>query len=288
MRVLRSSLVISIVLLMLTLTGCSPPKSDIQISDVSNLTSTSIETEVLESLSLAQETTSFTVTEMTQTSLVSIATETESKVAESSPRIQLDVKNIQQLPDLPSGCEITSTTIVLNYLGFDVDKLTLIDYMSIMEAPDENGLWESPWNVFIGSPYSTRFGVYSTAIKDTIESYFVKNNIEDYEVLDLKDSSVMDLYSHIDDGYPVIVWATISMNPSAPGKQWLLQDGTTFTWISPEHCLVLIGYDLEKETVIFSDPFDERGTVEYPYETFETRYNELFRQALVIRPIEEE
>ena len=39
--------------------------------------------------------------------------------------VQLDVENIPQNPELPNGCEITSAAIVLNYLGFDIDKVTL-------------------------------------------------------------------------------------------------------------------------------------------------------------------
>ena len=39
----------------------------------------------------------------------------------------LDVKNILQTPELPNGCEITSLTILINHLGFDVDKLTMAD-----------------------------------------------------------------------------------------------------------------------------------------------------------------
>ena len=34
----------------------------------------------------------------------------------------LPVKTIYQKPELPNGCEITSATIVLNYLGFNVSK----------------------------------------------------------------------------------------------------------------------------------------------------------------------
>lgn len=35
---------------------------------------------------------------------------------------------IIQYPDLPTGCETTSLTMVLNYLGYPVDKLDLADH----------------------------------------------------------------------------------------------------------------------------------------------------------------
>ena len=41
--------------------------------------------------------------------------------------VQLNVENILQNPELPNGCEITSAAIVLNYLGFDIDKVTLAE-----------------------------------------------------------------------------------------------------------------------------------------------------------------
>lgn len=42
-------------------------------------------------------------------------------------KVLLDVPVINQYPELPIGCEITSAAAVLQYLGFDVDKLYLTD-----------------------------------------------------------------------------------------------------------------------------------------------------------------
>src|SRR5690606_26676624 len=39
--------------------------------------------------------------------------------------ITLNVPIISQLPELPTGCEITAVTMMLQYLGLDVDKITL-------------------------------------------------------------------------------------------------------------------------------------------------------------------
>ena len=39
----------------------------------------------------------------------------------------LPVNTIYQKPELPNGFEITSATIVLNYLGFNVSKVTMAD-----------------------------------------------------------------------------------------------------------------------------------------------------------------
>ena len=154
--------------------------------------------------------------------------------------------------------------------------------MPTMPYPDKNGKWASPWDVFVGDPHLNYYGAYSPVIVKTINNYWAKNGVTGYTVKDLSGSSVEDLYAEIDVGNPVIVWATCSMLPSKPGRSWILQNGTTFNWIAGEHCLVLIGYDTEKNSVVLSDPYDARGTVEYPRETFEKRFTELHKQALVI------
>lgn len=63
--------------------------------------------------------------------------------------VQLNVENILQNPELPNGCEITSAAIVLNYLGFDIDKVTLAENCLPMHIP----YWEADPEVeFMGSP----------------------------------------------------------------------------------------------------------------------------------------
>ena len=210
----------------------------------------------------------------------------KTKKPSEETRVVLDVKNIQQLPELPAGCEVTSTTIVMNYEGIKVDKMTLLSYLPMMQWPDKNDRWASPWDVFVGNPKLSYYGCYSPVIIKTVENAFEASDITSYEVVDLSGSTLEELYAQIDDGHPVIVWATMFMKESYTGRSsWTLQDGSTFHWRSNEHCLVLIGYDLEKNTVILSDPYDERGTVEYDADLFETRYEELYEQALIIRRI---
>lgn len=211
---------------------------------------------------------------------------TANKSSKKETRIVLPVENIQQLPELPAGCEVTSTAIVMNYEGIKVDKMVLATFLPKMEFPDKNGLWESPWNKFVGNPKLTYYGCYSPVIVETFNACLKKNKIENFEIVDISDSSMEELYGQIDDGHPVIVWATMFMKESYTGRSsWYLQDGTKFNWRSNEHCLVLIGYDTDKNTVILSDPYDSKGTVEYDAELFESRYTELYKQALIIRKV---
>lgn len=244
-----------------------------------------------ENVSALDETTS--VKTVTETSVSKAETKKETAKKTEKPanetstnktRVVLPVENIQQLPELPAGCEVTATTIVMNYEGIKVDKMVLATYLPMMQYPDENGLWESPWNKFVGNPKLSYYGCYAPVIIETVESCLENNNIDSFEVVDISNSSMEELYAQIDDGHPVIVWATMFMKASYTGRSsWTIQDGTTFNWRSNEHCLVLIGYDTDKNTVILSDPYDSKGTVEYDADLFETRYNELYNQALIIR-----
>ncbi len=58
-------------------------------------------------------------------------------------------------------------------------------------------------------------------------------------------------------------------------------DGKTMQWIAPEHCLVLIGYDIDRGVAIMSDP--QKGIVEYDIYTVKQRYESMCSQCVFIR-----
>ena len=73
-----------------------------------------------EELSILAET---TVTMTQQTIQTTTTTERKPDLVEEVPAEHvLDVDAIYQRPELPTGCEVTSLTALLQYLGFDVDK----------------------------------------------------------------------------------------------------------------------------------------------------------------------
>ena len=59
-----------------------------------------------------------------------------------------------------------------------------------------------------------------------------------------------------------------------------LKIGDTYTWISGEHCLVLVGYD--KDKYYFNDPYKNHGLIGYQKSLVEKRFEELGKQSLVI------
>ena len=58
-----------------------------------------------------------------------------------------------------------------------------------------------------------------------------------------------------------------------------LENGGTLDWLSPEHCLLLVGAD--SENYYFNDPLEGKA-VAYPRDSTERAYQALGEQALVI------
>ena len=204
---------------------------------------------------------------------------------ETMPKAKsLDVKNIMQTPELPNGCEITSLAIVLNYLGFNADKVSLSDNLLPKAVPYTDA---NPAKENAGNPrHSVKsYGCWAPVIYDTAVKYF--SNIvsagdgNKYAPQNLTGTHPRELYRLINIGIPVIVWVT---NPieEAPYlmNSWTAKDGTVINWKHPSHTVVLTGYDLAGKTVTLCDPL--KGTVKVSAEIFETRYQQMGSQAVAI------
>lgn len=79
--------------------------------------------------------------------------------------VSLDVNVIYQYPDMPSGCEVTSLTMVLNYMGIDVTNKYLADNYLDSSTYD---MFES----FVGSVYNDNsFGCFAPVIVRTANDF---------------------------------------------------------------------------------------------------------------------
>ncbi len=136
------------------------------------------------------------------------------------------------------------------------------------------------WKVFIGNPrYNTGFGCYAQPITDAANKYL---NEQGSYLKAYNHSGVPfeNLLFEVQSGRPVIIWGTLNMTQPYYSYKWILSDGSQRHWITPEHCLVLIGYDLNKGTAIISDPM--RNIVEYDLDTVKSRYNALHSQCVIL------
>ena len=201
---------------------------------------------------------------------------------DSLPRKKiLNVENILQIPELPNGCEITALTILLNYLGFSVDKLTMADiYLPKNEDTYSSDFYET----FAGNPRNQRasFGCYAPVIVKSAENYLsAQGKLTEYAPHNLTGSSPEELYRQISLGNPVVLWMTqyIDKTPAIL-RTWTAYNGKTMNWKHPLHCVVLIGYDLDAETVTIADPMV--GIVTHSMSLFELRYLQLGSQAVTV------
>jgi len=191
---------------------------------------------------------------------------------------QLPVEYISQLPELPTGCEITSLAEVLNYLGYQVDK----EYLAENDLKMLDDLDGSFNNYFIGSPWDENgWGCFAPAITNAANKYLtsIKSSKKAYNI---SGSSLSQLFTEIQNGNPVIVWVTTRLDERTVFDNIEMNNGTTFKWPENEHCVVLVGYDLNSpQTVTVADPL--AGVVERTYSQFNSRYNELGKRAVVIK-----
>lgn len=88
------------------------------------------------------------------------------------------------------------------------------------------------------------------------------------------------LKSYIDNNTPVMIWATICMEPPIEGDIWTVPEtGREITWVYPMHALVLTGYD--ENGYYFSDPLAGQD-IYYGKDSVEVAYTALFEQAIIL------
>lgn len=191
--------------------------------------------------------------------------------------VQLEVENIDQNPELPNGCEITSAAIVLNYMGFAVDKVTLAEqYLPMGEL-----YWESDPNVvFMGDP-ANELAYYCLPgpVVTAVNAYLAAVG-SDCTAVDITGARLEELYQFVASGIPVLVWTTRAFSDPLYNYTFQLPNGG---WpYANSHCLVLTGYD--SETCYVADPMLE--VTQTDRETFARSFVDRGRYAVVILPEE--
>lgn len=184
-------------------------------------------------------------------------------------------ETVMQEPEFPAGCEITSLTETLNYLGFDVDKVTMADeFMPI----DYNG-YVIMDEAYIGDPRTDGFGCNANVIVQSADMYFASVDSPCYGV-DLTGTPAEELWYQLASGRPVIVWVTIGMRISYPEYVWTAGNGKDFVFDWYQHCITIYGYDLDEGIVYAADPLV--GNTTYPIDLFTQIYDIMGDQAVVI------
>ena len=194
------------------------------------------------------------------------STQISAEVKKSNSGTQLtEFDIIEQYPELPTGCEITAMTMVLNYYGYNVDKVTMaMDYMPKVQAEfyrSEDGRLIGPdlENYFVGDPTEETGYICGTGAIVTAANAYLTDVGSDMTAVAMKNAQPEELYDLIDQGTPVVIWCTINMEDRAETDGWYREDGTYMEWSTNDHGAVLIGYD--EDTVTVADPIYSRITV---------------------------
>lgn len=191
----------------------------------------------------------------------------------------------------PTGCESVTTVMALNYQGYNISVDNFIDnYLNTSPIVQQDGkiYAQNPNEAFIGNPRSNfSYGCYAPVICNAIQDYAKQEKLYSLKVKNLTGTSLNNICKkYINNDIPIIVWATSDMKPSKLGTTWNLinSPNDTFTWISGEHCLLLIGYD--EYYYYFNDPQKPISEISEPVafdkSTVEKRYQELGCQAIAI------
>ena len=185
-------------------------------------------------------------------------------------------QTVMQEPELPTGCEVTSLCQTLNYLGFDVDKVTLADDFMPLDMDGSTTMDHA----YIGDPkLNDGFGCFPPALVQTADSYFESIDSPCYAV-DMSDIDLKKLFYQIEEGRPVITWITIDLVELAPEHKWTTLDGEEMWFSGMQHCVTVYGYDLDKNIVYAADPL--RGNTEYDLDRFTRMFDLLGKRVVII------
>ena len=223
-----------------------------------------------------------------------------------------DFPHILQLPELPTGCEITALTMMLRYYGYDIDKETMasqyLPTVSIDSAyydEEGNGYGPDLYHYFVGDPFDIGLvcgpGAIATAARSFLleyeagfeaflEALYADSGEEPYAQdyapedgvflvpEDITGASPERLYAYIQNDIPVLVWITINMEPRQDPEGWYTEDGNFVDWTTNDHGAVLIGFN--DRTVTVADPME--GIIHYSRSDFESVYRSRGRKSFAL------
>ncbi len=203
----------------------------------------------------------------------------------------LNVKHITQYKDMPTGCEIVSARMVLEYYGKNITyehMLSRIPRANLKVTKDGKLYGKTPYQAFLGDPAkNSGFGCYPPVIMEMVSNYNY-NDLYAESTCNLPLDFIAKTY--LPQDIPVLVWATIGMSDSYLTDSWYVEgaDGKPtnqkYTWRAGEHCLVLVGYD--EKYYYFSDPLSYQDITYYEKSLVEKRYKEVGYNSMIIRKYE--
>lgn len=203
-------------------------------------------------------------------------------------KLLIDAPFFDQREKWPTGCESVSAVMALNYFGVEITVDEFIDgYLPMGSVPYQNASGAlvgcDPRKMFSGDPRSeSGWGCCAPVIFHAVEKVIQEKELP-LSIQELEGKSLEELFGeYLSREIPVILWATIDMEPPMPDAVVTLEEtGEQYQWYYPMHCLLLVGRD--EGGYYFNDPSAGKA-VYYLKDEVETAYTELGSQAVVILP----
>lgn len=202
--------------------------------------------------------------------------------------VKLEIPYYSQRNVLPTGCELISAKMVLEYYaGEKISVDDIIDNMVCRYPKDIDGKPTAPHpeNAFIGHPTDpSSFGCFAPVVTDMMNALLP----EGYTAVDTTGTELQALAeTYLPQETPVMIWATINMVSHEDYLGWYLEDedgeptDEWYDWQVNEHCLVLVGYD--SEYYYFNDPNSWQSMTKFGRELVEKRYNSMGMYSIVVQ-----
>lgn len=185
---------------------------------------------------------------------------------------------IYQNPTLPNGCEITSAAIVLQYLGYNVNKETLSDnYL------DKKMIYyqANPDVSYIGEPRSTSgWYCFPPVIEEAINEYFSSNEYTKHVAKDCTGLESYQIREYVDKGFPIICWTTLRWQSPERSSAFILSNN--ILPYSNLHCVVISGYYISNSMMYYriTDPI--WGIYDISEAVFEKIYKLMGNRSVVV------
>lgn len=166
------------------------------------------------------------------------------KPTPATTKVLLNVPLIAQRPDLPTGCEIVSLTMVLKYKGAKVDKAKLAREMPRHASDPNHG--------YVGNPYTSKgYTIYPPALMNLTKKYAGS-------AVNMTGASNATLEAKLRAGRPIVTWVKLG--------------GFNV------HCVALTGYD--SGNYYYNDPWTNKKDVKISKTAFNKAFSALSKRAL--------
>ncbi|MFK7696176.1 C39 family peptidase [Paenibacillus sp. HJGM_3] len=191
--------------------------------------------------------------------------------------VLIDAPLVRQLPELPSGCEVTSLTMLLQFAGVNKGKMELVPEMKKDPTPivwSATGIqsWGNPNVGFVGeiTAKGKGFGIFHGPLMELLKHYVPS-------AIDLTGGSFEALEQQLAAGIPSVVWTTIDYAVPSQWVEWETKQGKVVTTFM-EHAVLLVGYD--DTNVYVNDPLSGKKSTPINKAAFIQVWEAMGKQAL--------